>query len=547
VKQGIPWAKIIGGLLFLLVGFAVYRHFATSKKEITYETEKVEQRTVEAFVSATGTIESTTTVTVGSQVSGPVSEVLVDFNSPVQKGQVLARIDPSEFLAREAQAMANLQSATAGLANSTAQLAGADAAVQQAQVAISAAQVSLEQVEGQVASARAGVANAKAALESRKVERENNLVQYKRSEDLVARELVALSDRDAARTSYLVSSAGVQTAEAGVQQAEAQLAQALAQLDGARTEIRAAQARLASALASRDAAQAQVSAAQASVAQAEAALQQTRVDLQRTTITSPISGVVIERKIDEGQTVAASFQAPELFVIARDLSQMQVKAEVSEADIGRVVEGAPVKFSVDAYPGREFQGSVIQVRSAPDSEEGQASSNVVVYGVLVTAANPEHLLKPGMTATVEILAERLKDALVMPSQALRYVPSTERETGAKKGAGAGKGRPKKSAETPAATASATPAASATPEASATPGASAALPKRGKGQEKLEPGTRKGVVWLLVGGKPAKREVITGISSQDDVVIVSGDLKAGDEVILSEDTGKTERSRFRLSF
>ena len=539
-----PWGKIVGGLLLLLVGFAVYRQFAGPEKPISYETEKVEKRTVEAFVSATGTIESTTTVTVGSQVSGPVSEILVDFNSPVQKGQVLARIDPSEFLARQAQSQATLQSATAGLANATAQLAGADASVQQAQVAISTAQVNLEQVESQVASARAGVANAKAALESRKVERENNLVQYKRSEDLVARELVALSERDAARTSYLVSSAGVQTAEAGVQQAEAQLAQARAQLDGARTEIRAAQARLASAVASRDAAVAQVSAAQAQVAQAQAGVQQTSVDLQRTTITSPISGVVIERKIDEGQTVAASFQAPELFVIARDLSQMQVKAEVSEADIGRVVEGAPVKFGVDAYPGREFTGSVIQVRSAPDVEEGQAASNVVVYGVLVTAANPEHLLKPGMTATVEILAEKLKDALVMPSQALRYVPSSERETGDAKG-----GKAKKEANGKA-TASASPAAS--PSATSTPGSSASPQpteeKRGRGKEKkLAPGTRKGVVWLLVNGKPQKRDVVTGISSQDDVVIVSGDLKAGDEVILSEDTGEAERSRFRLSF
>lgn len=136
--------------------------------------------------------------------------------------------------------------------------------------------------------------------------------------------------------------------------------------------------------------------------------------------------MVIDRKVDEGQTVAAQFQAPELFVIARDLSKMQVKAEVSEADIGRVVQGAPVKFSVDAYPGKEFNGSVVQVRSAPDKEEN-STSNVVVYGVLVNAENPEKLLKPGMTATVEILAEKLENALVIPSQALRYIPAAEGE------------------------------------------------------------------------------------------------------------------------
>jgi HlyD family secretion protein len=544
-----PWGKLIGGLLFLLVAFAVYRNLAGKEKEITYETEKVEQRTVEAHVSATGTIESTTTVTVGSQVSGPLAEVLVDFNSPVERGQVLARIDPSEFLAKVAQSQANLQSATAGLANATANLAGADAAVQTAQVGISTAQVNLQQIQGSVAAAEAGVANARAALQSRKVERENNLVQYKRSEDLVARELVALSDRDTARTSYLVSSAGVQTAEAGLQQSLAQLAQTRSQFDGARTEIRAAQARLASAVAQRDAAAAQVSAAQASVAQAQAGLQQANVELTRTTITSPISGVVIDRKVDEGQTVAASFAAPELFIIARDLSQMQVKAEVSEADIGRVVEGAPVTFTVDAYPGRKFEGSVIQVRSAPDVEEGQATSNVVVYGVLVTAANPDQVLKPGMTATVEILAEKLKDAVVLPSQALRFVPSSEKDEDDKgKGKGRGKGKRKPSAtSTPASSASpsSSPSASGSPTPSATP--SPGPKSKESKQDEMEPGTRKGVVWVLVKGKPEKRDIVTGISSEEDVVVVSGRIKAGEEVILSEETGEEERGRFRLSF
>lgn len=543
----------------LLVAYAVYSYFSGPKKEVTYETEKVEKRTVEAHVSATGTIESTTTVTVGSQVSGPVSEVLVDFNSPVQKGQVLCRIDPSEFLAKQAQTQANLQSATAGLANATANLAGQDAAVEQAQANISTVQVNLTQFQSSVEAARAGVANAQASLQSRQVERENNLVQYKRSEDLVSRELVALSERDAARTSYLVSSAAVQTAEAGVQQARAQLAQSQAQLNGARTEIRAAQARLASAAAQRDAAAAQVSAAQASVAQAQASVQQASVELARTTITSPISGVVIDRKIDEGQTVAASFQAPELFVIARDLSQMQVKAEVSEADIGRVIQGAPVKFTVDAYPGRDFEGSVIQVRSAPDQEEGStAQSNVVVYGVLVTAANPDQVLKPGMTATVEILAEKLKDAMVLPSQALRFVPTSEKEEDGGKGkgkgrGGKGKGKGKSSASaTPSPSASASPSGSPSPSASATPSTSASPSPEGKkigkdGEEELAPGTRKGVVWVLVKGKPEKRDIVTGISSGDDVVVISGDIKAGDEVILSEETGEEERSRFRLSF
>ena len=541
-QRSIPWGKIIGGLLLLLVGIAAYRSFSPEEKKTEYVTEKVEKKTVEAHVAATGAIESTTTVTVGSQVSGPVSDVLVDFNSQVEQGQILAKIDPSEFLAQQARAEASLQSATAGLANAQANLAAQGAAVQQADVAIRTAQVNLQQAQGTLSASEAGVANAKASLQSAKIQRDNDLVQYKRSEDLVARELVALSERDAARTSYLVSGASVQTAEASLQQSQAQLAQTRAQLDGARTEISAAQARLQAAQAQREAAVAQVSAAQATVAQAQAGVQEARVNLQRTTITSPISGVVINRKVEPGQTVAAQFQAPELFTIARDLSKMQVKAEVSEADIGRVKQGAPVTFTVDAYPGREFKGSVVQVRSAPDAAD--TTTNVVVYGVLVTADNPDLVLKPGMTATVEILAEKLKDATVIPSQALRFVPSSERpKAGADMKPGMG-GRARGARGKRGASASPTASASPSPNASATPGDSDG--RKGR-REKLEPGTRRGVVWVLEQGKPVRRRVVTGISTEENVVVVSGDLKVGDSVITEEEDGAKERSRFRLSF
>lgn len=536
-QRSIPWGKILGSLFILLVGVAAYRSFSGQEKKIEYVTTAVEKKTVKAHVAATGAIESTTTVTVGSQVSGPVSDVMVDFNSRVEKGQILAKIDPSEFLAQQARAEASLQSAMAGLANAQANLASQGAAVQQAEVAIRTAKVNLEQAQGTLAASEAGVNNAKAALQSSKVQRDNDLVQYKRAEDLVSRELVALSERDAARTSYLVSSASVQTAEAGLQQAQAQLAQTRAQLDGARTEISAAQARLQAAQAQRDAASAQVSAAQATVAQAQAGVQEARVNLERTTITSPISGVVINRKVEPGQTVAAQFQAPELFIIARDLSKMQVKAEVSEADIGRVKQDAPVTFTVDAYPGREFQGTVIQVRSAPDTDS-TSTSNVVVYGVLVTADNPDEALKPGMTATVEILAEKLDDAMVIPSQALRYVPSSERpKAGADMRPGSG-GRARTQRARAGGSASPAPTASASPGVTPSPGAA---------RKKLEPGTRRGVVWVLEQGKPAKRDIITGISTDDSVVVVSGELKEGEKVITEEEGGEVERSRFRLSF
>lgn len=523
------WPKVVGAILLLVVAMAAYQNFGSKEEPIEYETVELEKKTVKAYVAAIGKIESTTTVTVGSQVSGPVSEVLVDFNSPVEKGQVLAKIDPSEFLARQNQQQANLQAAQAGLASAQANLSGQNSSVRQAEVDVTAAKLRLRETDGQVAAVRAGVRTSEAALQSAQAERENALLAYQRAEDLVKRELVALSERDQARTNYLVASAAVENSHASIQQAKAQLAQALSQRDTVQNEIEAARSRLSVAQAQRTAAQAQVSSALATVDQAQAALAQANVDVLRTTITSPISGVVIDRKVDEGQTVAAQFQAPELFTIARDLDKMQVKAEVSEADIGRVTDGAPVKFSVDAYPGREFTGSVIQVRSAPDKgEDGASTSNVVVYGVLVDAANPEQLLKPGMTATVEILSEKLENSLVVPGQALRYVPSLEEEKEKKEMEGGGK-------------------RSKAPSDDATPGDKKG--KRGKDEdkEKLEPGTRKGTVWVLKGEVPERRDIITGISVEDDVVVVSGDLKEGDSVIVSESGGKKERGRFRLSF
>lgn len=525
------WPKVIGALLLLVVAVALYRNFGSEPEPLEFETVEIERKTVEAYVAAIGKIEATTEVTVGSQVSGPVSEVLVDFNSEVTRGQVLAKIDPSAYLATLESEQARLQSAQAGLASAQANLSGQDAAVRQAEVDVRAAELQLEQMQGMVAAAQAGVQTSKANLESRKAERANALLAYQRAEDLVKRELVALSERDTARTNYLVASAAVETAQAAIAQAEAQLAQAQTQMASASNNIKAIQSRLNLVSAQRQAAAAQVSSASASVSQAQAAVTQANVDVSRTTITTPIDGVVIDRKIDEGMTVAASFQAPELFTIARDLDKMQVKAEVSEADIGRVTEGTPVKFSVDAYPGREFKGSVIQVRSAPDKPaEGAATSNVVTYGVLVTADNPEHILKPGMTATVEILAEKLEKALVVPGQALRYVPASEDEKEEQSGKdGVGERRPGGKKRNPS--------------SGATPGS-----KGGKGEskDKLDPGTRRGTVWVLENGVPVRRDIVTGISIEDDVVVVSGQLKEGDTVVVSESGGAKKRERFRLS-
>jgi HlyD family secretion protein len=229
----------------------------------------------------------------------------------------------------------------------------------------------------------------------------------------------------------------------------------------------------------------QIALDQATIAQREAALSAARINLGYTRIVSPVSGTVVSRNVTQGQTVAASFQTPTLFLIATDLTQMQVDTNVSESDIGRVAPGNRATFTVEAYPDRRFRGSVAQVRQAP-----QTVQNVVTYDVVVAVPNPDLLLKPGMTASVRIVTAQADRALRVPDQALRYQPSTvPRE--------------------PAAAASAASAASA--------------PGQG----------RPAHVWVLERGRPRQVRVAVGLDDDSYAEIVGGDLREGDPVIVSE--------------
>lgn len=225
--------------------------------------------------------------------------------------------------------------------------------------------------------------------------------------------------------------------EMRVRQAEANLANARAKLDKARADLARKQASLERsrelrtrgilsedsfelAVSEEAQARAQLALEEASVAQAEAGLEEARIQLGYTDIVSPVDGVVISRSVDVGQTVAASFQTPTLFEIAEDLSRMRVRASVSEADIGGVAEGQDARFSVDAFPGRRFEGRVVQVRIAPVTLQ-----NVVTYDVVIEVANPDRELMPGMTANVEITTARRDGALRVPLRALRFRPDPE--------------------------------------------------------------------------------------------------------------------------
>lgn len=299
----------------------------------TYETKAVDQGPIERIVSASGPVNAVVTVQVGSQVSGQIAVLDVDYNAKVKKGQRLALIDPQSFQSRVSQAQSDVTAART------------QRALQVANVARAKAQMVKEQ-------------RALARLET-------------------------------------LSAKGFASP---------------AQLDAQKAIIASAQADV-------SVANAQVENSQATIAAKEAALAQARIDLSRTAILSPIDGIVIERNIDRGQTVAASLQAPVLFKIAQDLSRVQIEAQVDEADIGGVKQDQPVTFSVGSFSQREFRGTVGQVRVG-----GVNLQNVVTYTVIVSAENPRLELLPGMTASVKISTGRRDRAVRLPNEALRFKP-----------------------------------------------------------------------------------------------------------------------------
>lgn len=499
-------------IALLLIGSAVFwyvRHQPRPGSDVELRSAKLEKGSITASVSATGTLEAISTVTVGSQVSGPVKQVLVDFNDQVHPGQTLCVLDPSAFEANLNEAEAGLEAALAALESAAAKVANARAAIAGSQTQVEVSRSAWNQVRSQLDNGRANINSARATVESGKATMDNALLSYKRFEQLYANNLVAASERDQARTTYQVAGATYRSSLASLEAVKATLRQGEAQLVGAKNSVAAAEARLQADIASASAAQADVMSARARVRQAEASVQKARVDLNRTVIRSPVAGTVIDRKIEPGQTVAASFTAPELFRIARDLRQMQVKADVSEADVGRVSLGQKVTFTVDAYPDEKFKGKVTQVRSAPAvAAAGTQQQAVVVYGVLISAPNPKQLLKPGMTATVSISAEELKDVVMVPEEALRFLPPNPPDPEEEK------------------------------------------KKREKADKKKTPtvkGGRPGVVWVPGPDGPERRDIIVGVSDGEYSQLLDGDLKAGDSVytkILDED--KLKRKKMRIS-
>ncbi|WP_418938428.1 efflux RND transporter periplasmic adaptor subunit [Leyella stercorea] len=292
-----------------IAALAVWLLSGGKKEEtITFDTAAVAPANIMNSITATGTIEPVTSVTVGTQVSGIVSKLFVDYNSVVKKGQVIAELDKTNL-------MSQLNTAKTQLATAQSQL-------------------------------------------------NYQTANYKRYKTLFEKGLVAADDFDNAKLSYTQAKEQVVSAKEEVQRAQTNLGYA--------------------------------------------------------TITSPIDGVVLSKSVEEGQTVAASFSTPELFTIAQDLTNMQVVADVDEADIGDVKEGERVTFTVDAYPDDTFEGKVKQVR-----QEATTTNNVVTYEVVISAPNADLKLKPGLTANVTIYTAERKGVLSVPSKALRFIPQKE--------------------------------------------------------------------------------------------------------------------------
>jgi len=357
------------------LGVWAYLSVGTSGSTPKYRIAVLERGPLTAFVSATGSLNAVVTVQVGSQVSGQIKELHVDYNAPVKRGQLIARIDPSSFEAKLNQATADVDSARANVLNQEA--------------ALEKARADVENMRALVATAKATTVKAQVAV----VDTRRNL---DRTEGLLSRELIAQSDKDAAQSAY---------------------DSAVAQVDANRAQERAAEATLRSAGASARVAAAQLEAAKANLKQKEAARRQVQVDLDHTSILAPVDGVVVSRNVSVGQTVAASLQAPVLFTIAQDLSRMQVDTSVDEADIGRVQVGQRATFTVDSFPTRAFSGEVNQIRKA-----AQMVQNVVTYTVVINVSNAEQKLLPGMTANVQIVIDTKPAVLKVPNAALRFKP-----------------------------------------------------------------------------------------------------------------------------
>lgn len=399
--------------LTLLAGGAWFYRYADAKEATSYRFAAVERGSLQSAVAATGALSAVRTVQVGTQVSGQISGIYVDFNDRVRKGQLLARIDPT------------LQ-----------------------QQAVQDAQAGLERAQAQLSLAQA---------------------EYARNKQLFDSKIVTASEFGAVESNFSVQ--------------------------------------------------------QANLKSARIALERAQKNLGYTSIYAPIDGVIVERNVDVGQTVAASLSAPQLFLIANDLSQMQILASVSESDIGAINEGQQVKFTVQPYPNQSFTGSVRQVRLQSTTQD-----NVVNYTAVVAVGNPDGKLLPGMTATAQFLTGSANDVLTVPNAALRFRPSADLIADA-----VGSGR--RAAGSDSARSGSRTAADSAQRRARRSGAG------GETAGGARAGGRMGTLWTVDASGTLKAiRVRTGLSDGSKTEVQGRDLTAGTQVIVGSTTGAQSASQ-----
>lgn len=319
VKTVLQYKQTVLGLAVILAGIGYVLTTGSGGEEIHYKTAEAHRGSIRSVIQATGSLDAVETVDVGTQISGTVTKIYIDYNSSVKQGQLIAEIDSATHETEVEQAEANLLAAKADLMNYRALLA------------------------------KAGK-------------------DLERTRKLAAQEMIAKTEVDLDESIYLT-------------------------------------------------AQAQVASAQARIKQSEAALARAKINLGYTRIYSPVDGVVVAKLVEQGQTVAASYATPSIATIARDLKQMRVEVNVDEADIGGIKQGQKAEFTVDAYTNEKFFGEVTQIRLAPETKD-----NVVSYAVIVTVANDEGILLPGMTANVALIVQQKENILMVPNAAFRFKP-----------------------------------------------------------------------------------------------------------------------------
>jgi HlyD family secretion protein len=447
-------------VVLILLGAGGFYWYNSNGRGASYRTAPVERGELLSTISATGTLNAVVTVQVGTQVSGTIQQLLVDFNSPVKKGMLIARIDPATFEAKVNQAQADLENSRASVLNQRASVAKAGA---------------------DLVSAKANVVRQDVALRDAKIKLDARTRLF--GEGGISQE-----ERDSAQAAY---------------------DSAMAQLEAARASVNSFQAAL-------EVTQTQLASAEAQVKQKQASLELAQVDLRNTLIRAPVDGVVVSRNVDVGQTVAASLQAPTLFLIAQDLTKMQVDTNVDEADIGRVALEQEATFTVDSYPGQAFRGRIVQIRQAP-----QVIQNVVTYNTVVAVSNADLKLKPGMTANVKLLVARRENALLVPNAAFRFRLDSG-SGGAGQGSAGGAAAQGRGAGGPG---GGSGSGAAGPRAGGAAGGGS-----GRGTEVRQGDGSRQRVYVLAEGKPVERLVKIGLSDGQRTEILEG-ISEGDAVVL----------------